>query len=116
MRHRKKGKILGRKIGPRKALLKSLALNFVLKGKIKTTEAKAKAVKPIIERLITRAKENNLNNYRRINSYLQSREATKKILEEIGPKYKDRPGGYLRIIKVGSRKGDGAKMVILELV
>ncbi|MBL7141647.1 50S ribosomal protein L17 [Patescibacteria group bacterium] len=116
MRHRKKGKILGRKIGPRKALLKSLALNFVLRGKIKTTEAKAKAVKPIIERLITRAKENNLNNYRRINSYLQSREATKKILEEIGPKYKDRPGGYLRIIKVGPRKGDGAKMVILELV
>lgn len=116
MRHRKKGKILGRKIGPRKALFKSLALNFVLNEKIKTTEAKAKAVKPIIERLITRAKENNLNNYRRVNSYLQSREATKKMLEQIGPKYKDRPGGYCRIIKLGQRKGDAAKMVILELV
>jgi len=116
MRHRKKGKSLGRKVGPRKALLKGLALSFVLHEKIKTTEAKAKAVKPIIERLITRAKENNLNNYRRIDSYLQSREATKKMLEEIGPKYKDRPGGYCRIVKLGQRKGDMAQMVILELV
>ncbi len=97
-------------------MLKGLTLSFVLHGKIKTTEAKAKEVKPIIERLITRAKENNLNNYRRIDSYLQSREATKKMLEEIGPKYKDRPGGYCRIIKLGQRKGDMAQMVILELV
>jgi len=116
MRHRKKGKSLGRKVGPRKALLKGLALSLILHEKIKTTEAKAKAVKPIIERLITRAKENNLNNYRRIDSYLQSREATKKMLEEIGPKYKDRPGGYCRIVKLGPRKGDMAQMVILELV
>ena len=116
MRHRKKGKSLGRKVGPRRALLKGLALSFVLHEKIKTTEAKAKEVKPIIERLITRAKENNLNNYRRIDSYLQSREATKKILEEIGPKYKDRPGGYCRIVKLGQRKGDMAEIVILELV
>ena len=116
MRHRKRGKSLGRKIGPRKALFKILALNFILNEKIKITEAKAKEVKPIIERLITRAKKNNLNNYRRIDSYLQSREATKKILEQIGPKYKERPGGYCRIIKLGQRKGDGAKMAILELV
>jgi len=116
MRHRKKGKILDRKVGPRRALLKSLALNFVLNGKMTTTEAKAKAIKPIVERLITRAKENNLNNYRLIDSYLQSREATKKLVEEIGPKYKERPGGYCRIIKVGPRKGDSAEMVILELV
>ncbi|MBU4370028.1 50S ribosomal protein L17 [Patescibacteria group bacterium] len=116
MRHRKKGKSLGRKVGPRRALLKGLALSFVLHEKIKTTEAKAKEVKPIIERLITRAKENNLNNYRRIDSYLQSREATKKMLEEIGPKYKDRPGGYCRIVKLGPRRGDMAQMVVLELV
>lgn len=116
MRHRKKGKILGRKIGPRKALLKSLATNFLLKEKIKTTEAKAKEVKPIIEKLITRARENNINNYRRINSFLQNREATKKLLEEIAPKYKERPGGYCRIVKLGVRKGDAAKIVILELV
>lgn len=116
MRHRKKGKILGRKIAPRKALLKSLATNFLLKEKIKTTEAKAKEVKPIIEKLITRARENNINNYRRINSFLQNREATKKLLEEIAPKYKERPGGYCRIVKLGVRKGDAAKIVILELV
>lgn len=116
MRHRKNKKTLDRKRGPRRALLKSLAVNFVLKEKIKTTEAKAKTVKPIIERLITRAKENNLNNYRRINSYLQNREAVKKLLEKIGPRYKERAGGYCRILKLGPRRGDAASMVILELV
>lgn len=116
MRHRKKGKILGRKIGPRKALFRSLGLNLILNGKIITTEAKAKAVRPIIERLISRSRENNLNNYRIINSFLQSREATKKMMEEIGPRYKDRPGGYLRIIKSGQRRGDGANMAVIELV
>ncbi|MBL7053613.1 50S ribosomal protein L17 [Patescibacteria group bacterium] len=116
MRHRKKGKILGRKYAQRKALYRDLSNALILNDKIKTTEAKAKAVKPIVERLITRAKENSITNYRRINSFLQSRESTKKILEEIGPKYKTRPGGYSRIIKTGPRKGDNAKMVILELV
>jgi large subunit ribosomal protein L17 len=116
MRHRKKGKILGRKIGPRRALLKSLAVNFLLKEKIKTTEAKAKAIKPIVEKLITRAKKNNLANYREINSFLQNRTATKKLLEEIAPRYKERSGGYCRLIKLGPRKGDAAEMVILELV
>jgi len=116
MRHRKKGKKLGRERGPRKALFKSLAINFILYGKIKTTEAKAKAVKPIIEKLITRAKDNNLANLRLIYAFLRSREATKKLLEEIGPKYKERPGGYCRIVKLGQREGDAAKMVILELV
>lgn len=116
MRHKKKGKKLGRLIGPRKALFRGLSLSLILHEKITTTEAKAKAVKPIIERLISRARENNLNNYRRINAFLQNREATKKMLEEIGPRYKERPGGYLRIIKIGLRRGDAAKMVILELV
>ena len=116
MRHRKKGKILGRKIGPRKALLRSLTLGLVLNEKITTTQAKAKAAKPIIERLISRSRENNLNNYRRIDSFLQNREAVKKMMEQIGPRYKDRPGGYLRIIKLGQRKGDAADMVVLELV
>ncbi len=116
MRHRKKGKILDRKIGPRKALFRDLTLGLILWEKITTTEAKAKAVRPIIERLISSARENNLNNRRRINSFLHNREATKKILEEIGPRYKERPGGYLRIIKIGRRKGDAAKMAILELV
>jgi len=84
MRHRKKGKKLGRKAGPRKALFKSLAVNFILYGKIKTTEAKAKAIKPIVEKLITRAKDNNLANLRLIHSFLQSREAAKKLLDGNG--------------------------------
>ncbi len=116
MRHRKKGKILDRKIGPRRALLKGLALNLIEKEKIKTTEARAKAVKPIVERLISRAKENNLNNYRLLNSFFQNRPAVKKLLEQIGQRYKERNGGYCRIIKIGTRRGDAAEMVILELV
>ncbi len=116
MRHRKKGKILDRKIGPRQALFRSLSLGLILNEKITTTEAKAKAVRPICERLISRARKNNLANYRRIDSFLRNREATKKILEQIGPRYKNRPGGYCRIIKIGPRKGDGAKMAILELI
>jgi len=116
MRHRKKGKKLGRKIGPRRALLKGLAINFILSGRIKTTAAKAKAVRPIIEHLISSAKEDNLNIRRQLISFLQNRSAVKKILTEIGPKYKDRIGGYTRIIKMGERKGDAAQMVILELI
>ncbi|MDA2936342.1 50S ribosomal protein L17 [Patescibacteria group bacterium AH-259-L05] len=116
MRHRKKGKILSRRVGPRKALLRSLSAGLILNEKITTTEAKAKTVRPIAERLITRAKENNINNYRRINAYLQNREAVKKLLEEIGPRYKERPGGYTRIIKTGQRRGDAAQMAIIELV
>jgi len=116
MRHRKKGKILSRKIGPRKALFKGLACSLILHNRITTTEAKAKAVKPTIERLISRGRVNNLDNLRKINAYLQNREATKKIMDELGPRYKDRPGGYLRIIKIGSRRGDVASMAVLELV
>lgn len=116
MRHRKEGKKLGREIDQRRALFKSLARSFILRGKIKTTEAKAKALKPKVEKMITRAKENNLNNYRLLYSYLQSRQAVEKLLEEIAPKYKERAGGYCRLIKLGRRKGDAAPMAILELV
>lgn len=116
MRHRKKGKILSRKIGPRKALFRDLACALILNDKIKTTETKAKAVKPIIERLISRGKVNNLDNLRKINSYLQDKKATDKILKELGPRYQERRGGYLRIIKIGERRGDGAPLVVLELV
>jgi len=116
MRHRKKGKILSRKIGPRKALFKGLARALILNEKITTTEAKAKAVKPIIERLISKGKVNSLDNLRKVNAFFQSREVTKKVMEDLGPRYKERPGGYLRIIKIGSRRGDAAHMVVLELV
>lgn len=116
MKHRKKGKILDRKIGPRKALLRSLMINLILVGKIKTTEAKAKVLRPWIEKLITIGKIDSLSNRRRLISFLQNQAAVKEILTVLGPKYKERKGGYTRIIKLGQRKGDAAKMAIIEFV
>lgn len=116
MRHRKKGKVLDRKVGPRTALLRGLAVSLILYEKMQTTKAKAKAVKPIVERLITRGKENTLAARRYLLKYLYKEAAVKKVLEELGPRYKDRKGGYTRIINVGRRQGDGAEVVQIELV
>ncbi|MFA5128530.1 MAG: 50S ribosomal protein L17 [Patescibacteria group bacterium] len=116
MRHRKKGKILDRKVGPRTALLRGLAVSLILYEKMQTTKAKAKTVKPIVERLITRGRENTLAARRYLLKYLYKEAAVKKVLEEIGPRYKDRKGGYTRIINVGRRQGDGAEIVQIELV
>jgi len=116
MRHRKTGKKLGRTKDPRKALLRSLATNLVLYEKIKTTEAKAKAIKPIVEKLVTKAKNNNLATKRELNKYLYIDNAVKKLIEDIGPRYKERKGGYTRIIKLPNRQGDGAAMAQIEFV
>lgn len=116
MRHRKVGKILGRKRAPRKALMCNLATSFILSDKIKTTEAKAKALRAFVEKLITLSKTNNLTTRRRLIVVLKKPEAVKKALEVIGPKYKERAGGYTRIIKLGRRRGDAAKMAQIELV
>lgn len=114
MRHQKKGRKLSRQRGQRRALLKSLAANLILKEKIKTTEAKAKEVRPLVEKLITKSKRQNLSSIRYLARYLPVK-ARKKIIE-LGKGYQERPGGYTRIIKLGPRKGDGAKMAIIELV
>lgn len=111
-----KGKILDRPTGPRKALLRSLATNLVIYEKIKTTEAKAKAIKPIVEKYITLSKRNNLAARRRLLTFFYWESAVKKLLEVIGPRYKERRGGYTRIVKLGTRPGDRARMVQLELV
>lgn len=116
MRHRKKGKILDRKVGPRKALLRGLAVSLILYEKMKTTKAKAKTVKPIVERLITRGKVNTLATRRYLLKYLYKESAVRKILEDIGPRYKDRKGGYTRILNIGRRQGDSAEIVQIELV
>ncbi len=116
MRHRKKGSILSRKIGPRRALIKGLAANLVLYEKIKTTEAKAKTVRSYVERLVTVAKEPTLSNRRILISRLPTEGPAKKLIEVLGPRYKDRRGGYLRITKLGQRKGDKAKIAIIEFV
>ncbi|MBU1145963.1 50S ribosomal protein L17 [Patescibacteria group bacterium] len=116
MRHRKKGKVLDRKVGPRTALLRGLAVSLILYEKMQTTKAKAKTVKPIVERLITRGKTNTLAARRYLLKYLYKEAAVKKVLEELSPRYKERKGGYTRIINIGRRQGDGAEIVQIELV
>jgi len=115
MRKRKKGRKLSRKRDQRRALLKSLARNLILKEKIKTTEAKAKELSRFVSKFITHAKKGNLASRRYLARFF-SPEVVRKLINEIGPRYKERPGGYTRIIKLGARKSNGAKMVIIELV
>lgn len=115
MRKRKKGRKLARKRDQRKALFKLLARNLFLKEKIKTTEAKAKEVKPFVEKIITKSKKEDLSSRRFLAKFFPPL-VVKKLINEIGPRYKERKGGYIRIIKLGPRKSDGAKMAIIELI
>ena len=116
MRHRSKKKILDRKKAPREALLKGLAAQLILYEKIKTTEAKARVLKPIVEKIITRSKVDTLANRRLVMAILPIKSSTKKVFEVLGPRYKERKGGYLRIVKLDCRKGDGALMAQIEFV
>ncbi len=97
-------------------MLRNLATSFLLYEKVKTTSIKAKAVQSKVEIMITTAKGGNLSDIRKIDSYLLDKSASKKLLLELVPLYKDRPGGYTRVIKVGNRPGDNAKMSIIELL
>jgi large subunit ribosomal protein L17 len=115
MKKRKIGRKFSRKKDQRKALLKSLATPLILKEKIKTTEAKAKEISRVVERFITRAKKNDVSTRRNLSKFFSSR-VVKKLVNEIGPRFQDRKGGYTRVIKLGPRKSDGAKMAIVELV
>jgi large subunit ribosomal protein L17 len=116
MRHRKKGKKLSRKIGPRKALQKSLAVALILNNKIKTTKDKAKFVQPFVEKAITLAKKGDRNAKNRLHSLITNKKAEKKLLKELAEKYKERKCGYTRIIKLRERKGDNALLCQLEFV
>jgi len=115
MRKQKKGRKLSRKKDQRKALLKSLASALILNEKIKTTEMKSKEVSKFVEKKITKAKKGDLT-ARRLLSQSFSPKIVKKLVDEIGPRYKGRKGGYTRIIKLVPRKSDGARMAIIELV
>lgn len=115
MRHKKRGRKFGRKRDQRLAFLKSLTANLILKSKIKTTEARAKEMRRLTERLITKIKHGGLANIRFVSRFLPSA-ALAKLIKEVAPKYKERTGGYTRIIKLGRRDSDGASMVIIELV
>lgn len=122
MRHRVAGKKLGRSTGHRKALRRNQIKQLFTYGRIKTTEAKAKSVRPEAEKLITLAKrgladENYGVHARRLaTARLGDRRAMQLLFDEIAPRYEERPGGYTRIVKLGPRQGDGAEMVVLELV
>jgi large subunit ribosomal protein L17 len=116
MRHNKTTIKLGRSQAHRKALLNNLAAQLFLYESIKTTEAKAKALRQYAEPMITKAKEGKLHQRRDILGKLPMKTAVKKLFDVIGPRYKDRDGGYLRIIKLKTRIGDGAKIVKIELV
>src|SRR5438093_6122859 len=116
MRHRRAGKKLGRDSAHRKALYSNLAGSLIEHGRIRTTVTKAKAVKPFAEQMITLGRRGDLHARRQATAFLRSRDVVHKLFAEVAPLFKDRPGGYTRIVKIGPRAGDSAEMVYLELV
>jgi large subunit ribosomal protein L17 len=116
MRHKKSFNHLGRTAGHRKAMMANMASSLILHKRIKTTTAKAKALKVYVEPLITRSKDDSTHARRLVFGQLQNKEAVTELFREISPKIMDRPGGYTRILKTGTRLGDNADMCILELV
>ena len=116
MRHGKTGKKLGRDSSHRRALYANLACSLIEHGRIRTTEAKAKAVKPYAEKLITLGRRGDLHARRQVLAELRSQEVVHQLFADVAPRMADRPGGYTRIVKIGPRPGDAAEMVYLELV
>jgi large subunit ribosomal protein L17 len=116
VRHRRSGRKLGRDASHRKALYSNLAGALFEHGRIKTTAAKAKEVKPIAEQMITLARRGGVHARRQALAYLRSQDVVHKLFSDVGPRFADRPGGYTRIIRIGPRQGDAAEMVYLELV
>ena len=116
MRHQRAGKKLGRDSAHRKALYANLAGALIEHGRIRTTEAKAKAVKPIAEQMITLGRRGDLAARRQAVAFLRSKDVVHRLFADVAPRFADRPGGYSRIVKLGPRYGDAADMVYLELV
>ena len=116
MRHNRAVNHLGRQSGHRKAMLANMASSLILKKRITTTEAKAKALTPYVEPLITKSKEDTTHSRRIVFSYLKDKEATAELFRTVAPKVADRPGGYLRILHTGFRAGDASEMVLVEFV
>jgi large subunit ribosomal protein L17 len=116
MRHRVAGRKLGRKTAHRRALYRNLVTELLKHEKITTTEAKAKEVRSLAEKMITLGKKSGLHSYRQALSFIMDKKTTEKVFAELAPRYSERHGGYTRIVKLESRLGDGAPMVQLELV
>jgi len=116
MRHQRTGKKLGRDAAHRKALYANLAGALIEHGRIRTTVTKAKAVRPLAEQMITLGRRGDLHARRQATAVLRSRDVVHKLFAEVAPRFKDRPGGYSRIVRIGPRAGDAAEMAYLELV
>jgi large subunit ribosomal protein L17 len=116
MRHHRAGRKLGRDAAHRKALYANLTASLIEHGRIKTTVAKAKEVRPVAEEMITLARRGDVAARRRVLAFLRSQDVVHKLFSEVAPRFADRPGGYSRIVKIGPRPGDAAEMAYLELV
>ncbi len=116
MRHQRAGRKLGRDSAHRKALYANLAGALIEHGRIRTTEAKAKEVRPIVEKMITLGKRGDLHAHRQAVAFLRSKPIAHKLFAEVAPRFADRPGGYTRVVKLDPRQGDAAQMAYLEFV
>ncbi len=116
MRHRNTTKTLGRKSSARKALIRDLVTAMVTYDRIEVTLGKAKVARPVVEKMITVAKKNDLAARRQLLAYFSTEQPVKKLLEVIGPRFKDRNGGYTRLTKLGTRQGDAAETALIEFV
>ncbi|HVC25995.1 MAG TPA: 50S ribosomal protein L17 [Acidimicrobiales bacterium] len=112
----KKGARFGGSAAHQKAMFGNLVASLIAAEAIVTTEAKAKALRPVAEKLITKARAGGVHNHRQVVAYIRDKDMAHKLFEEIGPRYVDRPGGYLRILKLGPRAGDNAPMARVEFV
>ena len=116
MRHQKTGRKFGRTTAHRKAMSRNLVTALLDHGRIETTEAKGKELRRWVERVITTAKIDNLAARRAVDSVVEDREVSQRLFTKLMPRLKERPGGYTRVLKIGPRQGDGAPMVLVELV
>ncbi len=116
MRHRKGGFKLQRNPSARRALLRGLTTNVILRDRVVTTVTKAKAVKPVVEKMITLAKRDTLHTRRQAAAFLNTPGAVKKLFDTLGPRFAQRNGGYTRVVRLGPRKGDGAELALIELL
>ncbi|MEO6829352.1 MAG: 50S ribosomal protein L17 [Acidobacteriaceae bacterium] len=116
MRHRKAGYKLGRNTSHRRAMLRNLVTSIILEDRVQTTVTKAKAARPHVEKMITLGKRGDLAARRKALAYLMTREAVSRLFETVAPRYGDREGGYLRIVRSGFQKGDGAETAFVEML
>lgn len=116
MRHAVRGRKLGRTSSHRRAMFRNQLVSLMTKGRIVTTLPKAKELRPIAEKLVTKGKAGTLHARRQVRRWIADRSVVKHLFDEVAPRFEDRPGGYLRIMKLGPRRGDGAEMAIIEFV